>query len=431
MITMNNDRLDFSFPQIGSRVKHLVDEHLARVLPAVLGRDRDDALREWSPRNYDYRHASAAMREKFDAVVAALDSAKIADLFRNRALARAGLTKRDLAFCTIAFMRTLRIPDDGRDYPLPPGLGYFPLRHVDDFSETNTPLMRERGGVMMPMYQAEALWLNFHGSYPMALKIATGKINAVSGESWRVGLHREPQDYVAIPEQPWLDGFCVGKGVIRQFVAMPLGSGYSAEEQLTGGADVGGIQIQAYPLKADVYFEKELRERLPDSLADIFDELARDLLSDDDLLFAACPTSVREASCMGLGAGGRMRQEIYKDSREFDEWDTGMTSRSFVHLLNALIWREVTGANPPHPPVTAKEYKRAGLPWFDFYRDDLKALDSAKKFAGLKSIFTMGKEKKDQPLPDNSSVNPQLIIQYGNARRPTDATVREGAELRG
>ena len=32
----------------------------------------------------------------------------------------------------ISFQRTLRIPDDGRDYPLPPGLGCFPLRHVDD-----------------------------------------------------------------------------------------------------------------------------------------------------------------------------------------------------------------------------------------------------------------------------------------------------------
>ena len=36
------------------------------------------------------------------------------------------------AVCRVAFQRTLRIPDDNRDYPLPPGLGRFPLRHVDD-----------------------------------------------------------------------------------------------------------------------------------------------------------------------------------------------------------------------------------------------------------------------------------------------------------
>ena len=28
----------------------------------------------------------------------------------------------------IDFQRTLRIPDDGKDYPLPPGLGRFPIK---------------------------------------------------------------------------------------------------------------------------------------------------------------------------------------------------------------------------------------------------------------------------------------------------------------
>ena len=35
----------------------------------------------------------------------------------------------------IDFQRTLRIPDDDNDYPLPAGLGRFPLRHVDDYSQ--------------------------------------------------------------------------------------------------------------------------------------------------------------------------------------------------------------------------------------------------------------------------------------------------------
>jgi hypothetical protein len=36
---------------------------------------------------------------------------------------------------TIEFQRTLRIPDDDKTYPLPPGLGAFPLKHVDDHAE--------------------------------------------------------------------------------------------------------------------------------------------------------------------------------------------------------------------------------------------------------------------------------------------------------
>jgi hypothetical protein len=32
----------------------------------------------------------------------------------------------------VSSQRTLRIPDDGNTYPLPPGLGRFPLRRVAD-----------------------------------------------------------------------------------------------------------------------------------------------------------------------------------------------------------------------------------------------------------------------------------------------------------
>src|SRR6266478_6074387 len=83
----------------------------------------------------------------------------------------------------IVFQRTLRIPDNGRDYPLPPGLGAFPLRHVDDCAERLPASWVKRGGVMLPMYQAEAMWLAFNDlGYPFALKIAAGKINAVTGD---------------------------------------------------------------------------------------------------------------------------------------------------------------------------------------------------------------------------------------------------------
>ena len=48
---------------------------------------------------------------------------------------------------SIRFQRTLRIPDDDRTYPLPPGLGRFPLRHVDDFADRVPETWLERGGV--------------------------------------------------------------------------------------------------------------------------------------------------------------------------------------------------------------------------------------------------------------------------------------------
>ena len=167
------------------------------------------------------------------------------------------------AVLAVNFQRTLRIPDDDTTYPLPPGIGNFPLRHVDDHAENIPASWIDHGGTVLPMYQSEAMWLCFgnggwggfdgSGPYPFAIKVATGKIDAVTGEPWSNGIGRSPQNYMVSPEQPWLDGYCVEKGIIRQFVAMPLGSGYSAEEQITGEAEHGGLQIIAYPMKASAY----------------------------------------------------------------------------------------------------------------------------------------------------------------------------------
>ena len=180
-------------------------------------------------------------------------------LEHNRLVFRFPQIEKEARF-SIDFQRTLRIPDSDETYPLPPGLGSFPLRHVEDHTDKLPAQTTSRGGVILPMWQAEAMWLNFSNQgpgwdldFPVAIKVAAGKINAVTGEAWRTGLHRDPQDYMVSPEQPWLDGFAIEKGVIRQFVAMPLGDGYSVEEQVTGEAEWGGLQISVAPLKAHVW----------------------------------------------------------------------------------------------------------------------------------------------------------------------------------
>lgn len=53
---------------------------------------------------------------------------------------------------TISLQRTLRIPDDGNAYPLPPGLGNFPIRHIDDYANRLPDTWLRRGGVIVPMY---------------------------------------------------------------------------------------------------------------------------------------------------------------------------------------------------------------------------------------------------------------------------------------
>lgn len=308
----------------------------------------------------------------------------------------------------IDFQRTLRIPDNDKDYPLPPGLGSFPLRHVDDFANRVPSAWIQHGGVMLPMYQSEALWVNFGGHYPFAVKVATGKINAVTGEKWVKGLNRDPQDYMSTSEQPWLDGYCVEKGVIRQFVAMPLGSGYSAEEQITGEAEHGGLQIVVYPLKKKVY------EQLGRSVSRVI--FAKQML-------ASCGTM--QGPAMGLAPGGKMRQEIYDDEFDLADWDLRHSSRCFVHIANSMVWKDITGEYPPTVPPTAREYSNAGLPWFDFYNDNGTAVKGSDVLSKLKSVVKLGKEKGDVPLPENQPVEVDNIVKLRKGLKK--GQVREGS----
>lgn len=301
----------------------------------------------------------------------------------------------------IEFQRTLRIPDDNREHYLPPGLGRFPLYRVDDYPDNLPDSWEEHGGVFLPMYQTEALWINFRADYPMAVKIAAGKVNAVTGEEWEDKLSRQPQDYAVVPEQPWLDGFCVETGLIRQFVAMPLGEGYTAEEQLTGEAEHGGLQVAVYPMKASVYEESfgwvESRVCAPTQKLHILQD-----------------------SEMGLAPGGLMRQEIYEDEHGINAWDTSTFSRCFVHIVNSVQLFHLTGCQPPGKPQTAQDYTAAGLPWYDYYGDDLKALDGAKELAALDSVAAVKLKKGEGFLPDNDSVTPVVV------KKLNRSMVREG-----
>ena len=58
------------------------------------------------------------------------------------------------------------------------------------------------------------------------------------------------QDYVVPPKQLWLDGIASSDGKVRQFVAMPFGTGYTVEAQITGQDVLGGLQFHVIPSKS-------------------------------------------------------------------------------------------------------------------------------------------------------------------------------------
>lgn len=326
---------------------------------------------------------------------------------------------------TITFIRTLRIPDDEKTYPLPPGLGLFPMKHVDDYKERVPAEWMEHGGVMLPMYQAEALWIKFSSkniplrrtSYPFAVKIGTGKISAVTGDDWVKELQEE--DYVVVPGQPWLDGYAIDEDEIRQFVAAPLGWGFTAEEQLTGKADHGGIQIEVLPMDFATFDKKFPKQQpRPRSRRRMMRSkgggasATRGFASPGvyaSSLDSMDSAPVAAAASMGMAAGGKMHQEIFKDPHGMDVWQRSQRSRCFVHLANSMAWEAITEEKPPSTPVTAELYTRHNYPWFDYYDDSLEVLGGTEKLAGLKSVMEMGFQKGLNILPENTSTNVERV----------------------
>ncbi|KAF8837976.1 hypothetical protein BDN67DRAFT_972245 [Paxillus ammoniavirescens] len=153
----------------------------------------------------------------------------------------------------IRFHRTIRVPDNDKTHALPPNLGAFKLFNVGEASATLPKAVLAKGGAFISMYQREAMWMSFNHrngcQKPLAVKISVGGVNALTGLPQNVDA-KGKQDYLPIGGkhgQLWLDRISTLPGVVRQFVAMPLGKGYTVEGQVTGAENVGGIQIDVFP----------------------------------------------------------------------------------------------------------------------------------------------------------------------------------------
>ncbi|MCJ0869501.1 hypothetical protein [Streptomyces sp. AP-93] len=367
----------------------------------------------------------------------------------------------------VRFMRTLRLPETGT-HNLPPGLGEFPLRRAEDYPDTVPADWPAKGGVMLPVYLREAMWLSFGGTRePTALQVGVGKVCAVSGERWTGALGRRPQNYLVLPRQPWLDGINSGTGTVRQFVAVPLGLGATVEGQVTGEETAGGVQLQAFPLGAKALERWREEERARTAGTGRTGGVPYGILppgSHPGGGFAgggyagggfgappampmampapmaapapggpvggppgaAAPAAAagplrrsgggpvpQAAPAMGLGAGGSMRQEVYRDDRKAKDWAAEPAARVFVHLVTPPAWRRITGEEPPPSPVDRAAYTKAGLPWFDYY-DDADDLAPSDTLGGVRPVGEwLGADEAPWAEPAPGQVAP-----LGNGPRP-------------
>jgi len=195
MIHLDNDSLEFSFPQFDRELSLKVREFSESRREAFCS-----SFRQLAGQKIQERRRALHERHSPDAALAADAALEHLASLGDHQIQEAWMEEwNEVAHgyqnrCSISFQRTLRLPDDGKVYPLPAGLGVFPLRSVDQYAATTPLHWLEKGGVLLPMYQAEALWLSFDSEVPLAIKITSGSVSALTGEPDRQGLVRKPQN---------------------------------------------------------------------------------------------------------------------------------------------------------------------------------------------------------------------------------------------
>jgi len=307
----------------------------------------------------------------------------------------------------ITFHRTVRVPDGRQPSALPPSLGQIQVYKVKDYSK-NCPKNWESDGYFFSLHDTEAMWMSFSASHPVALLVGAGGINALTGE--KLGTKLAKENYLVTPPQPWLDGWKDKDGTVYQFVATPYkkGKGISVAEQLIGKeSKTGAIGIA-------VFDPKDVRSLVPKSTP--FEGWSDNITSDDfnwtkpagaygvyksaELISCSLGSATKGMSAsrshtmsfdeMGVGKGGKIIQKVYSDPHGLDVWKPKPSSTTAFYLVNAVVFKEITGIDTPNP-VGYQDYFGH---WYGMKDQSESDLPGSGKFTGLKSAVFQNDEIK-------------------------------------
>jgi hypothetical protein len=97
-----------------------------------------------------------------------------------------------------------------------------------------------------------------------------------------------------------------------------------------------------------------------------------------------------------LAAGGTINQVINTDEGNPKSWDADKTILFNLQLLDATLFKQILGIDPPETPVTATTYAQHGYPFFKLYEQPSGVYGDF----GLKSMGNFDKE-----IDINSSIH--------------------------
>ncbi|HEY7499419.1 MAG TPA: hypothetical protein VH740_12960 [Vicinamibacterales bacterium] len=218
----------------------------------------------------------------------------------------------------VSLVRTTRVPDDGREYPLTAHHGEFPLRSALAYPDAAPANWVEGRDFFAPAHEAEAFFVAFEGGRPHAVQVDADGTNAISSAPAGAPLNDNPQNYVVCPPQPWLDGFHDGQRRVRQF---------RANVDRAGGS---GLTLIVFPAHRT-------------ALAKFYTS-AKGVIYDQ-----------RETFDGSDRKGGLVREAIVPDPLGIDSWDRDRALVVRIHFVDVKWFSEVTGEPlsppPPAPPA--------------------------------------------------------------------------------
>ena len=316
----------------------------------------------------------------------------------------------------VAFQRTLRIPDDGKEHHLPPGLGRFPLRHVDDFAGRIPPdLGRARRrdvadvpgrGPVDPLPGGRPRWRR---RLPVRRPRRDGQ-----------GRRRDGQDVegrarTQAPELPVRARAAVARRVLRREGRDPPVRRDAARRGVHGrGAGHRQGPARRPPARRPPHEGRGLRAAAQGAGATrgailhgqgvrVRRVRRRDGAGPGREDAAAAPRGPLPAR----GLGPRAREPVLRPHRELD----GL----------AVDHRRAAARAAPHRGAL-----HAGRPAVvRRLRGGREGAAGSKVLRGLKSVAQLGKKKGDVPLPENESVSGETVVDLRKGLRKHQ--VREGA----
>src|SRR6266480_1847304 len=198
MITLDQDTLFFTFPEIREQLRLLVDRHVQGVLTSyVLPADRDELVDELGSMR-PFWNLGRMAQENLLTKARLVTGAEIEALLRKAASVAAGLNNASPPQLTVKFQQQPRPPDNAKIYVFSAGLEELPLRSATDFRDTLPVSWLKQTDFLMPMNASDLFLMRFTANYPFAVKVAVGNLDRVTGEPPFAGLQKERGNYLVV-----------------------------------------------------------------------------------------------------------------------------------------------------------------------------------------------------------------------------------------